>query len=71
MTSQLILCLTLSGKVAEVWQVNFQRETEWQMFTLSEAMLNVNPGQWYAVTLSYQRARLLLTHIPVFVVSRP
>lgn len=52
MTSQLILCLTLSGKVAEVWQANFQRETEWQMFTLSEAMLIVDPGQWYAVTLS-------------------
>lgn len=45
MTSQLILRLTLSGKVAEVWQANFQREIEWQMFTLSGAMLNVNPGQ--------------------------
>lgn len=71
MTSQLILRLTLSGKVAEVWQANFQREIEWQMFTLSGAMLNVNPGQWYAVLLSYHRARLLLIHTPVFVVSRP
>lgn len=64
MTSQLILRLTLCGKVAEVWQANFQREIEWQMFTLSGA-------KWDAVLLSYQRARLLLIHTLVFAVSRP